>query len=113
MIRIDGHRTLAAEQNVAAWTTACPGDTYLEWMDDVRAVAQAAARANEQQEDDMTTYKLFHTWGPARLWIIAYVAGVPIYRRWITTQAGAQVLIGELGQPETISEDQLKTVPAL
>ena len=85
--------------------TSCPSDrTRTLW---------AMIPEMFKQEDDMTTYKLFHTWGPARLWIIAYVAGVPIYRRWITTQAGAQVLIGELGQPETISENQLKTIPSL
>ncbi len=66
-----------------------------------------------EQENDMTTYKLFQTWNPAKLWLICYTADVPIYRRWITTQAGAQQLIAAHGEPETISEDQLASIPAL
>jgi hypothetical protein len=62
---------------------------------------------------DMTTYKLFHTWGPAKLWNIQYDSGVPMWRRWITTQAGAQKLIAAHGEPETISIDELASIPAL
>ena len=67
----------------------------------------------EQEPDDMTTYKLFNTWGPARTWLIQYVAGVPIYRRWILTRAGADVLISALGEPETATEERLRTIPIL
>ena len=63
--------------------------------------------------DDMTTYKLFHTWGPARLWLIQHVADVPIYRRWIVTQAGAQMLIDKIGAAENIGLEQLASIPEI
>ena len=72
-----------------------------------------AAIQEPEQGGDMTSYKLFQTWGPPQLWLIAYVATVPIYRRWIVTQSGADKLIAEVGQPETIGLDQLATIPSL
>ena len=69
--------------------------------------------SGQNREGDMTTYKLFQTWGPPQLWLIAYVASVPIYRRWIVTQPGAQALSAEVGKPETIGLDQLATIPSL
>ena len=65
------------------------------------------------EEDDMTTYKLFHTWGPARLWLIQHVADVPIYRRWIVTQAGAQMLVDKIGAAENIGLEQLASIPEI
>ena len=65
------------------------------------------------EEDDMTTYKLLHSWGPARLWLIQYVADVPIYRRWIVTQAGAQMLIDKIGAAENIDLAQLASIPEI
>jgi hypothetical protein len=70
------------------------------------------------QEDTMprvlpTAYKLYHTWGPPRLWLIDYVALVPIHRRWITTQEGAAALIAALGEPENSTMELLEGVPAL
>ena len=86
--------------------TACPSDR-IPW---VRIIAKAEKLL---EETDMTTYKLFQTWGPAKTWIIAYVEGVPIYRRWLVTPEGVNKLRAALGEPETISEGQLTTIPKL
>lgn len=87
--------------------TACPSGR-IPWAD---IIAQANEITNGG--DTMTTYKLFQTWNPAQLWLICYVFEVPIYRRWITTQAGAQILTAALEEPETISETILELIPAL
>ncbi|KKL77163.1 hypothetical protein LCGC14_2037610 [marine sediment metagenome] len=86
--------------------TICPGQHMMNIIDQLTLTPY-------QQEDDMTAYRMFQSWVPARTWIIAYVADVPIYRRWIVTQTGAQKLIAALGQPETIDLAQLSTIPAL
>ncbi|KKK48681.1 hypothetical protein LCGC14_3142690 [marine sediment metagenome] len=66
-----------------------------------------------EQETEMTTYKLFHTWNPAKLWNIQYDSGVPMWRRWVVTPEGAATLIAAHGEPETIDLAQLSTIPAL
>lgn len=78
-----------------------------------RVIDEARALRNQNGDDDMTTYKLFQTWAPAKLWNIQYDSGVPMWRRWVTTQAGAQKLIAAHGEPETISIDELASIPAL
>lgn len=93
--------TLVEHNEVSDTYTACPSDR-IPWTEII-----------SELEDDMTTYKLFHTWGPAKLWLLQYVAGVPIYRRWIVTQTGAQMLIAEFGEPENTSLEQLATIPEL
>lgn len=87
--------------------TACPSDR-IPWSTII-----TEAKKIIEQEDDMKEYRMFQTWAPAKLWLICYTADVPIYRRWITTQAGAQKLIAAHGEPETISGDQLLSIPAL
>jgi len=107
-------------------STPIPGVTLLEHNEVVRLFGGHATACPSDRtrtlwamipeifkEDDMTTYKLFHTWNPAKLWVILYVADVPLFRRWIVTQAGARRLISVVGQPETIDESQLQTIPEL
>jgi hypothetical protein len=89
------------------WGKSDPGPLF-----DDRAFEEKV-RGYLQEEDDMTTYRLFQTWGPAKTWIIAYVSDVPIYRRWLVTQEGVNKLRATLGEPETISEGQLATIPKL
>ena len=96
---------LVEHNEVSNVFTACPSGR-IPWD------AVLAGLVTEGDEE-MTTYKLFQTWGPPQLWLIAYVANVPIYRRWIVTQSGADRLIAEVGQPETIGLDQLATIPSL
>jgi hypothetical protein len=91
--------------------TACPGASLMIELADITIGLEP------EQETDMTVYRLFQTWGPAQTWLIAYVntpAGdVPIYRRWLLTQAGVAKLSAVLGEPKTIGMDQLQTIPVL
>ena len=85
-------------------STACPGMFIMSKLPQVTI-----------EEADMISRdaKLFHTWGPAKLWCIDYIAGVPMWRRWIKTQAGASVLTAALGEPENTTLAQLATIPEL
>ncbi len=108
MIRIDGHRTLAAEQNAEGWTTSCPGDTHLGWMPDVRAVARAQI---EGQEDDMTGYKYLRD-ADGTLWEVQYMKdktmpdrGFPNWRRKIAHPNGQRYMESQLGPPQQVGTD--------
>ena len=82
---------------------------------DIDAIVEDAVALLEkgQEPHDMTTYKLFNTWNPAKLWNIQYDSGVPMWRRWIVTPEGAAVLIAAHGEPETISLWELRTIPEI
>ena len=94
-------------QRFGSRATACPSDR-IPW-----GIIIAEAEKIISQEDDMTTYKLFQTWGPPKLWNIQYDSGVPMWRRWVVTPEGAATLIAAHGQPETIDILRLWTIPAL
>lgn len=89
--------------------TACPGGEVVSQIDKITIEAW-----RPPEEDDMTTYKMFQTWGPPKTWVVAYMpSGFPLYRRWVTTQEGVEVAKRDTGDPETIDLGQLTKVPAL
>ena len=47
------------------------------------------------------------------MWLIQHVADVPIYRRWIVTQAGAKMLVDKIGAAENIGLEQLASIPEI
>ena len=96
--------TLAEHNQISNTFTACPSGR-IRWDDILELLIV--------EEDDMTTYKLFHTWGPARLWNIQYDSDVPMWRRWIVTQAGAAKLIAAHGEAENIDLAQLASIPEI
>ena len=67
----------------------------------------------EKEERDMTTYKLLRQWNPAYTWLIAYLEGVPIYKRHLAFPETVTHLAKTLGEPETIDKAQLATIPTL
>ncbi len=83
--------------------------------DDVRREVVTLLHPDDQEDDDMINRdaKLFHTWNPAKLWCIDYIEGIPMYRRWITTQEAAAHLTSKLGPAENIDIMLLASIPEL
>lgn len=80
-----------------------PGDEF-DW-DKFMRLCRGEDMAKEKE------FKLFHTWSPAKLWIIEYSAEVPLWRRWIVTAPGATKLIQKHGIPMNTTEANLRSIP--
>ena len=60
-------------------------------------------------------YRLYHTWGPAKAWLVEYSANglFPNWKRWVTTQAGLKILKDSYGDPKNIGMDQMDRIPSI
>lgn len=64
---VDGHRIWA----VSGWGTACPGNTYANWIPDVKRIAKNSYNAAEETSDDMEG---------DRMWIVSLAGDSKSYR---------------------------------
>ncbi len=106
-----GHTDFRRDDDRSTWT-ACPGQGMMAVIDQLTLTRWEASVPLE--EDDMITHKLLFQGIPFSLtWLVQYVAGVPVWKRYINYQQTVDHLATKFGKPETIDGAQLRTVPTL